>query len=327
MSDEPAVDSSSAVDPEAAAPVIAAPIGEIVVADDARPAPGPWRELWRRFRKNRLAMVGLVVIILMILIAVFASVLAPYDPSDIPRNLHPGQGPSGAHLLGTDEQGRDILSRLIFGAKVSMYTSFGIVTLAVLFALPLGLISGFYRGATDSVVSRLMDAMFTFPPLLLALTVAVLLGDSLRITVLAIAIPFIPGLVRIIRGMVLSAREETYVEASRSVGASNRRIIARHVLPNVASPLIVQAAVLLGYALLAEAGLTFLGFGAVDTTASWGSMLSSAYNYVLTWSWPLIPPGACIFVTVLAFNLIGDGLRDALGRERFTVDKAAAPRA
>ncbi len=289
--------------------------------------PGQWRELFRRFRRDRLAMAGLVFVLLVILIALFASVLAPYDPAAIPRDIHAGQGPSWHHLLGTDEVGRDILSRVIYGAKVSMYTSFGIVFLALLAALPLGLIAGFYRGGADSVISRVMDALFTFPPLLLALTVAVLLGDSLRITIVAISIPFIPGLVRIIRAQVLSAREESYIEASRSVGASNRRLIVRHVLPNVASPLIVQSAVLLGFALLAEAGLSFLGFGAVDTTASWGSMLSSAYNYINQWSWPLIPPGVAIFLTVLAFNLMGDGLRDALGRERFKVDEAAvAPR-
>jgi ABC-type dipeptide/oligopeptide/nickel transport system permease subunit len=290
--------------------------------DAAATTPGQWRELVRRFRQDRLAMVGLVFILLIIFVAVFAVFLAPYDPSAIPHDLHPGQGPSWQHLLGTDELGRDILSRLIYGAKVSMYAAFGIVLIALLVALPLGLISGFYRGAADSVISRVMDALFTFPPLLLALTVAVLLGDSLRITVVAIAIPFIPGLVRIIRAQVLSAREESYIEASRSVGANNRRLIVRHVLPNVASPLIVQSAVLLGFALLAEAGLAFLGLGPGDTTASWGSMLSSAYNYINQWSWPLIPPGVAIFLTVLAFNLLGDGMRDALGRERFKVDEA-----
>jgi peptide/nickel transport system permease protein len=303
------------------------PADSIEAARQRATTPGPGRELLRRFRHDKLAMAGLIFVIFMILVAIFASVLAPYDPSTIPRNLHPGQGPSWDHLLGTDEVGRDILSRLIYGAKVSMYTSFGIVFIALLAALPLGLIAGFYRGAADSVISRVMDALFTFPPLLLALSVAVLIGDSLRMTVIAIAIPFIPGLVRIIRAQVLAAREESYIEASRSVGAGNRRLIVRHVLPNVASPLIVQSAVLLGFALLAEAGLAFIGLGSVDTTPSWGAMLSSAYNYINQWSWPLIPPGVAIFLTVLAFNLLGDGLRDALGRERFKVDEATvAPR-
>jgi ABC-type dipeptide/oligopeptide/nickel transport system permease subunit len=288
---------------------------------DESHAAGPWRELWRRFRKDRVAMTGLAFVVLVILVAVVAPLVAPFDPTKQSGEI--SAAPSSAHLLGTDDVGRDILSRLIYGARVSMYSSFGIVLIALLLAIPLGLLAGYFRGGTDSVISRVMDALFTFPPLLLAISVASLLGSSLRFVVLAIAIVFVPGFVRLIRAQVLTVREETYIEASRSVGAGNGRIILRHVLPNVASPLIVQAALSFGYALLAEAGLSFLGLGVSDPTSSWGYMLNRAYPYVLDSPWPLVPPGIAIFLTVLAFNLVGDGLRDALGRERFRLDEAA----
>jgi ABC-type dipeptide/oligopeptide/nickel transport system permease subunit len=166
---------------------------------------------------------------------------------------------------------------------------------------------------------RIMDALFTFPPLMLALALAALLGASVTNASIAIAIPFIPGYARLVRAEVLSVREEAFIEASRSVGVSSGRMLRRHVLPNVASPLIVQVAVSFGYALLAEAGLSFLGFGVQPPNASWGTMLQSAYNFVLQKPWPMIPPGVAIVLTVLAFNLVGDGLRDSLGREVFKV--------
>ncbi|HEY2430791.1 MAG TPA: ABC transporter permease [Acidimicrobiales bacterium] len=270
---------------------------------------------WRRFRRNRLAMAGAVLILLAVAVAVLAPVLAPYSPT---RNFPAiNATPTSAHWLGTDDIGRDVLSRIMFGARVSLEATTLIVLLALVASLPLGLVAGYLGGPADNVLMRLMDAMFAFPPLVLALTVAALLGKSLHNEAIAIAIVFVPGFVRLIRGQVLTVREETYIEASRSLGAGPLRMIRRHVLPNVASPLIVQVALSFGYGLLAEAGLSFLGLGVQPPRASWGVMLSEAYQFVLSDPWGLIVPGAAITLTVLAFNLIGDGLRDALGRERF----------
>jgi peptide/nickel transport system permease protein len=183
-------------------------------------------------------------------------------------------------------------------------------------AVPIGLVAGYFAGLTDNVLMRLMDAMFAFPPLILAITVVALLGPSLHNESIAIALTFIPGFARVIRGQVLAVREETFIEASRSVGVGPWRMIRRHVLPNVASPLIVQTALSFGYALLAEAGLSFLGLGVQPPNASWGVMLQEAYQFVLSDPWATIVPGVAIALTVLSFNFVGDGLRDALGRER-----------
>jgi peptide/nickel transport system permease protein len=274
---------------------------------------GPWRLVWRRFRRNKLAMTGLSFVVVVVLAAVFAPLIAPQNPDTI-GNVVNG-GPSLAHWLGTDDVGRDTLSRLIYGARVSMQVSFQVVLLALVLALPLGLIAG-YRGRwTDSAIMRAMDALFAFPPITLALAVAALLGANIYTISVAIAIVFVPGFVRVIRAQVLAVREETFVEAARSVGVGSSRMLRRHILPNVASPLIVQVAISFGYALLAEAGLSFLGFGVQPPAASWGTMLQSAYQFVLVQPWPMIPPGLAIALTVLSFNLIGDGLRDAMGRD------------
>ena len=278
----------------------------------------PLRELWRRFRCQRLAVAALFVIGLFILIALLAPLLAPYDPADVFSKLN--SGPTGRHWLGTDDNGHDILSRLLFGTRVSMRAAFQVVGMALLLALPLGLIAGYARGRIEALIMRCMDALFTFPPLLLALSVTAVLSAgtaSLGNALIAISIVFVPGFVRLVRGEVLAIREETYVEAARAIGVRPRRIVLRHVLPNVASPVVVQLALACGYAILAEAGLSFLGLGAGQDTPSWGVMVRRAYDSILDASWPLYPPGIAILVTVLAFNMIGDGLRDALGRETF----------
>lgn len=288
----------------------------------------PARELWRRFRRQKIAMAGLVFILLLVLVAIFAPLVAPYDPDEIHQAVPPGgtapialdnEPPSSEFWLGTDDVGRDVLSRVIFGARVSLRAGFQIVGMALLVALPLGLLAGYLGGRTDAVLMRVMDALFAFPPLILALSVAALLGPSLTNTMIAVSIVFIPGFARLIRGQVLAVREETYIEASRSIGAGTPRIMVRHVLPNVASPLIVQVALSFGFAILTEAGLSFLGLGAQPPTATWGTMLSRAFNAILQSQWPLFPPGLAILLTVLAFNLVGDGLRDALGREALKV--------
>jgi ABC-type dipeptide/oligopeptide/nickel transport system permease subunit len=285
---------------------------------DSRP---PLRRLIGRFRENWVAMIGLAFLALVVFVAVFASTVAPQNPAHINFGAI-NRGPSSAHWLGTDDLGRDILSRLIYGARVSMRVSGVVVVLAAAAALPIGLAAGYFGGLVDGFLMRIMDAMFTFPPLMLALGVAALLGPSLTTASIAIAVPFIPGYARLVRAEVLGVREEAYIEASRSVGVGSARMLRRHVLPNVASPLIVQVAVSFGYALLAEAGLSFLGFGVQPPASSWGTMLQGAYNFVLDKPWPMIPPGVAIALTVLAFNLVGDGLRDALGREVIKVKAA-----
>jgi ABC-type dipeptide/oligopeptide/nickel transport system permease subunit len=290
------------------------PVGEELPVDDDVLGESGGR-FWRRFFATKSAVLGLGFLVVIGLAAIFASVIAPHSPN---QNFPVINGvPSSAHWLGTDDLGRDILSRIIYGGQVSLQATVQIVFLALIVALPLGLIAGYFGGWRDHVLMRIMDALFAFPPLVLALTVAALLGASLINESIAIAVVFVPGFVRLIRGQVLAVREETYIEASRSLGAGSWRMLRKHVLPNVASPLIVQVALALGYGLLAEAGLSFLGLGVQPPRASWGGMLSEAYTYVLNDAWALIVPGVAIALTVLSFNLVADGLRDALGRERF----------
>jgi peptide/nickel transport system permease protein len=277
----------------------------------------PWRRLVRRFRKNRSAMLALGFLVFVVLVAVLAPLLAPDSPTS--TSVAVNQGPSAAHWLGTDDVGGDILSKLMYGAQVSMRACSQIVFMATAVALPLGLVAGYFGKWTDAGIMRVMDALFTFPPLVLALAVAALLGPSITNVSIAIAIVFVPGFTRLIRAQVLAVREETFMEASRSVGAGSARMMAKHLLPNVSSPLIVQVALSFGFALLAEAGLSFLGFGVQIPSSSWGTMLGAAYPFMLDKPWPMFPPGIAIFLTVLAFNLVGDGLRDSLGRETFRV--------
>lgn len=286
----------------------------IALVDEQPVEAPPTRRLLSRFVHDRMALAGAAFVAVVVLAAVFAPEVAPYSPTANFPLIN--AGPSGAHLLGTDDVGRDLLSRLIFGARISLEAATIVVALALLVSVPVGLVSGYFSGRTDNVIMRLIDAMFAFPPLILAITVAALLGRSLHNESIAIAITFVPGLTRVVRGQVLSVREETFIEASRAVGAGPLRMIRRHVLPNVASPLIVQTAIILGYALLAEAGLSFLGLGVQPPSASWGLMLQEAYQFVLSDPWATVIPGLAIALTVLSFNLIGDGLRDALGRER-----------
>lgn len=285
---------------------------EVTIRSDS-----PWRRTARRFRHNLPAMIALGFIVVVVLIAIFAPLVEPQSPRATSRLVN--QGPSTAHWLGTDDIGRDMLSRLIEGTRASMQVAFQVVLFASIVALPLGLIAGYFGGWVDTIIMRFMDALFTFPALTLALAVAALLGPSLLNASIAIAIVFIPGLVRLLRAQVLAVREETFIEASRSVGVSSNRMIRRHIFPNVVSPLIVQLALSFGYAIAAEAGLSFLGFGVQPPTASWGTMLQTGYNVINQTAWAIVPPGLALLFVVLSFNLVGDGLRDALGREQFSV--------
>ena len=279
--------------------------------EETRPRSG----FWHRFRHQPFALGGLGFLLLVTVAAIFAPLIAPYPP-DLQNLNITNAGPSALHWLGTDDLGRDILSRLIWGGRISMRATVEIVGIALVVAAPLGLIAGFFRGAVDSVIMRAMDAMFSFPPLILALTVAALLGSSVNDTAIAIAIVFIPSFVRVLRGQVIAVREENYIEAARSLGATSPRLIRRHVVPNVASPVIIQVSLALGFALLTEAGLNYLGIGEQPPTPSWGSMLNEGYQFIFTTPWALVFPGLIIMLTVLSFNLVADGLRDSLGRER-----------
>ncbi|HMG41725.1 MAG TPA: ABC transporter permease [Acidimicrobiales bacterium] len=264
-----------------------------------------------RLRRRPAVTTALAFLVLLAVVAVLASWLAPFDPYQQDLDAI-NQGPSGSHLLGTDDLGRDVLSRLMHGARVSLASSVLAVGAALVVSVPLGLVSGYVGGRLDSVLMRIVDGVQSIPPLVMALTVAGLLGPSLRNIVIALAIVFTPTFVRLVRGQVLAVKEETFVEASRSVGATGAYIVRRRILHNIASPLVVQVSVTLGFGLLAEAGLSFLGLGIQPPEPSWGAMLNRAYAYIFETSWGLFPPGLAIMLTVLAFNVLGDGLRDTL---------------
>lgn len=248
---------------------------------------------------------------LMIFSAIFAPLIAPYDPveQDILSLL---QGPSLDHLLGTDELGRDTLSRVIYGSRVSLMVGVIAVSISLIIGSALGLIAGYGRGLIDTVIMQIMDALLAFPTLALALAITAMLGPSLNNTMIAIGITGIPAFARLVRGQVLSLRDLDYVQAAQASGGSNYRIVMQHILPNTMAPIIVQASITIPAAILAEAGLSFLGLGIQPPTPSWGAMLNTARGYIQMSPWLSIVPGVAIFITVLAFNFLGDALRDIL---------------
>lgn len=268
-----------------------------------------------RFHRQRLAVVALWFLVLIGLVVVLAPLIAPHDPNaiDVRRVL---EGPSAEHLLGTDDLGRDVLSRLLFAGRISLLAAVEAVGIALLLGVPLGLISGYVGGWVDTVIMRFNDALMSFPALILAIAIIGFLGPSVTNAMVAIGIVYAPRLMRVVRGSVLSVREETYIEASRSIGCSPYRMIRRHVLPNVLSPLIVQTTLSLGLAILAEASLSFIGLGVQPPEASWGAMLGRSFAYLAEAPLFVISPGIAITLVVLSFNVVGDGLRDALGRDR-----------
>jgi peptide/nickel transport system permease protein len=268
----------------------------------------------RRFLRQRLALISLGFLVLIILVAVFAPVLAPYNP-DKTNVLERFASPSADHLLGTDQLGRDTLSRMLFGARVSLIAAFQAVGIALLLGLIPGLVAGYFGKWVDVVIMRIAEAIMTFPPLLLAIAIVAVRGPGLGNAMLAVGIVSAPRFARLVRGLVLAVREETYIEASRSIGTPTARILRRHVLPNILSPLVVQISLALGFSMLAEAGLSFLGLGVRPPQASWGSLLQVAYANLSQNTFQAIPPGVAIMICVLAFNLLGDGLRDSLGKE------------
>jgi peptide/nickel transport system permease protein len=270
------------------------------------------KEMSSRFFQNKLAVVGGVFTLLLILMAVFAPAVAPYNPSeqDYAKFL---QSPNAENLLGTDELGRDIFSRIIYGARVSIQAGIISVGIALLIGIPIGLFSGYYRGVLDEfVVMRFTDALLSFPPLVLALSLAAVLGAGLQNAMIAIGIIFTPNFIRLVRGEVLSQREREYVTAAKASGISDFKIIFRHILPNCLPPILVQATLSIAAAIISEASLSYLGLGTQPPTPSWGAMLSMGQGYLGDAPWISLFPGLLIFLTVLSINLFGDGLRDAL---------------
>jgi len=289
---------------------------ETVLPTQAPPTPAV--ELWREFRRNRGAMIGLVIIVLLALTAIFADVLAPYSPTEQYRDatlrapsLEPVNG--NRFVLGTDPVGRDMLSRLIHGTRLSLVIGLVSVGLSLTGGVLLGLIAGFFRGGMiEYTIMRLMDIMLALPSLLLAVAVVAILGPGLVNAMYAIAIVMLPHFVRLTRAAVMGELAKDYVVASRLAGASTPRLMFDTVLPNCAAPLIVQSTLEFSAAILDAAALGFLGFGAQPPTPEWGSMLASAQEFIQSAWWVVTFPGLAILVTVLAFNLMGDGLRDAL---------------
>lgn len=269
------------------------------------------RRVWSAFWGQRLAVAGAVIVGFFLVIAVIGPLLAPYDPlkQTIRERFFP---PSGIHLLGQDEFGRDILSRLLYGARISFEVGVISVALSGLFGVVLGLIAGYVGGWLDTCLTLAMDVLYSFPGLLLAIALIAVLGSSLQNVFIAIAVTNIPTFMRITRGSVLAVRQTPYIESATAVGVSTPRILFRHILPNATPPLIVHASLTFAYAVLAEASLAYLGLGNKPPAPSWGSMLNSAYGFLETAPWVSIFPGAAIALTVLGFNLLGDGLRDAL---------------
>lgn len=276
--------------------------------------PSRWearRILWRRFQRNKGAMFGLAIFLTMLVTAVFAPLLAPYDPLE-QNYLEAMQLPSAKHWLGTDSFGRDILSRIIYGARIALTVGVLAVLLSMLVGVTLGLISGYYGGVVDTVIMRFMDGLFAFPILILAIALMAILGLGVRNVIIAVAVGYIAPFARVTRGDVLAIKEETYVEAARLTGVSDAAIIVRHILPNVLAPIIVQAALRVSAAIITEAGLSFLGLGPPPPTPVWGSMISEGREFlVIAWHISTFP-GLALMLTVVGLNLFGDGLRDTL---------------
>ncbi|WP_248311963.1 ABC transporter permease [Bosea sp. BK604] len=267
--------------------------------------------LWRRLSKRKSALVGLAVVLLVVFVAAFAPLLAPYDPAAQSWTAV-RKAPSAAHWFGTDEAGRDMLSRIIWGARASLMAGLTSVGIAMAIGVPLGLAAGFLGGLVDGFISRFTDAMLACPFLILAIAFAAFLGPSLTNAMLAIGITAMPLFIRLTRGQVLSIKAEDYVEAASAVGNPQWRIAVRHILPNILPQLMVQATLTIASAIIAEASMSFLGLGLQPPAPSWGSMLNSAQRFLSNAPWMALWPGMAIFVTVLSFNLLGDGLRDAL---------------
>ncbi|WP_164219575.1 nickel transporter permease [Virgibacillus sp. YIM 98842] len=271
----------------------------------------PWKDSLKQLRKNRFALVGLIIILFFIILGIVAPLLTSYtyEEQDLVNRLQP---PSSEHWMGTDDLGRDIFTRVAYGARVSLQVGFFAVTGALVFGTLLGIIAGYFGRWVDMIISRIFDILLAFPSILLAIAIVAILGASLQNALIAIAIINIPIFGRLVRSKVISLREEEYIMAARAQGMKNGRIILHHILPNSIAPIIVQSTLGFGTAILEAAALGFLGLGAQPPTPEWGQMLASSREFIQLAPWTLIMPGLSIMLVVLGFNLIGDGLRDAL---------------
>ncbi len=279
--------------------------------DPIATSPHTSRSWVRRFSRNKLVVFGGATVLVVLMAALFAPILAPHSPYE-QFTTDQLVGPSATYPLGTDELGRDVLSRILFGARISIQVAAISVSIGLLIGGSLGLLAAYHGGAWDMVIMRIADILFAFPSLLLAIAVLAVLGPSLANVMVAIGIIFIPIFVRVTRAAGLVIMQEQYVEASKASGAGPGQIMLRHVLPNAMAPLLVQITLAISYAILAEAGLSFLGLGAQPPEPSWGSMLSTGRGFMTFAPWTAFAPGMAIFIAVLGFNILGDGLRDVL---------------
>jgi peptide/nickel transport system permease protein len=282
---------------------------------DAEVGERPWRRTLRLLAERRMALAGLLVVLFFITLAVLAPLLSPYDPLATSWAAV-RKPPSALHWFGTDEIGRDVLARVIWGARASLLAGLVSVSLALAAGVPIGLFSGYVGGVVDGTVMRMVDAMLAVPFLILAIALAAFLGPSLANAMIAIGVSQTPIFARLTRGQVLSVKHEEYIEAARAVGNPHYRIVLRHILPNIVPPLLVQATLASAAAIIAEASLSFLGLGEQPPDPSWGSMLNTAKNFISQAPWMALWPGLAIFLLVLSLNLFGDGLRDALDPRR-----------
>jgi peptide/nickel transport system permease protein len=274
---------------------------------------GQFMEVWHRLKKNKLAVAGLVVLALLILLALFAEQIAPYfyDDQNISVALTPpGENPD--YILGTDNLGRDILSRLIYGAQISLQVGLIAMAISVAFGVVFGAIAGYFGGRIDNIIMRVMDIMLAIPGILLAIAIAATLGPGMTNAIISVGISGVPSMARVVRSSVLSVREMEYIEAAHAMNASHARIIIKHILPNVLAPIIVQATLGIANAILQACSLSFLGLGVQPPVPEWGAMISNSRPYLRDYSYMVTLPGLAIMITVFAINLLGDGLRDAL---------------
>lgn len=283
----------------------------VVKAREEAEVVSPWKEGWKSFKKNKVALVGAGIVLFFILIAILAPVIAPYGYNDqVLANKN--QPPSGAHWFGTDDFGRDILSRIIYGSRISLWVGFVSVLGSIIVGCFLGIIAGYYGRWIDTIISRVFDILLAFPSILLAIAVVAVLGPSLQNALIAIAIINVPNFGRLIRSRVLSVKQEEFIMAAKAIGMKDGRILLHHVLPNSMAPIIVQGTLAIATAIIEAAALGFLGMGAQPPQPEWGKMLADSRQYIILAPWTVLFPGLAIMLTVLGFNLMGDGLRDAL---------------
>lgn len=294
--------------------------GESPLAPTEVPTRPPRRGFLRRLISNRLTAAAIIVLVLVALGGLLAPWIAPYSPTDTDV-FSRFQPPSAEHLLGTDDLGRDVLSRLLYASRLSLTAALIAVGISAAIGAPLGLIAGYVGGRVDSLISRVADAVMSLPTLILALGIIAALGPGLINAMIALGVVYSPRIFRVVRGATMSVRRETYIEAAISVGLPARHVIQHHVLPNVLSPVMVQLSLMMAFALLAEASLSFLGLGVLPPDASWGVMLGRAFSDIRLAPYLIYWPGLAIAITTLAFNILGDGISDALGREQRTERK------